>query len=283
MQEISSESSQELSSEVSSSNEASCEVAVETREVFSSPQEFVEDCHRQSIEQILETNGKYMSEDDRIRVAYGADNLRVEKYDPESGYTGLYFYKKGTSNIEVSYIDYDQMERTVIHETNHFASKNTETYVSCPEKNGYTVFSNVGTREMSWFHSSETGADSDFTSKGEGLNEGLTTMYTNRQLKELSEEKGLAAERQGIYWHSTELCKQLEDIVGEETLKKAYYGGDINGLRERVDELAGENGYESLRDCIDRTLSKDRVDRIIAMREAQDILSEMYEKKGNGL
>lgn len=111
-----------------------------------------------------------MSDDDKVRVSYGADNIWTTKCDPESGYTGYYLYKKGTSNIEVSVQDRDQMERTVIHETNHFASKNSETYTSQPEKNGYTVCRTVGTRETSWFHSSETGVDSDFSSKGEGLN-----------------------------------------------------------------------------------------------------------------
>ena len=283
MREISSESNQEFSSEVSSSKEMSFDVSEGKTGISISPQEFVEDCHRHSINQILETNGKYMSDDDKVRVSYGADNIWTTKYDPESGYTGYYLYKKGTSNIEVSIQDRDQMERTVIHETNHFASKNKETYTSQPEKNGYTVYRSVGTRETSWFHSSETGIDSDFSSKGEGLNEGLTTLYTNRQLTELSEEKGLAAERQGIYWHSTELCRQLEDLVGEDTLKEAYYGGNLEQLKMKVDELAGENGYESLRDCMDRTLSKDRIERVVAMREAQDILSEMYEKKGTEL
>lgn len=280
MQEITGNNTPEITSEVSSFPSVSPDIPVESGEDFSSPQEFVEDYHRQSIDRILETNGKYMSEDDRIRVSNGVDNIWTARYDPESGYTGYYLYKNGSSKIEVSIIDRDQMERTVIHETNHFASKNNETYVSQPEKNGYTVYRTVGTRETSWFHSSETGADTDFSSKGEGLNEGLTTMYTNRQLTELSEEKGLAAERQEIYWHSTELCKQLEDLVGEDILKKAYYGGDIESLRSRVDELAGENGYESLRDCMDRTISKDRIERVKAMREAQDILAEMYEKKG---
>ncbi len=283
MHEIPNESNHEFSSEVDSAKDTIFDVSEDNKELSISPQEFVEDCHRQSINQILETSGKYMSDEDKVRVAYGADNIWTTKYDPESGYTGYYLYKSGTSNIEISIENQEQMERTVIHETNHFASKNSETYVPHPEKNGYTVYRTVGTRETSWFHSSETGTDSDFSSKGEGLNEGLTTMYTNRQLTELSEEKGLAAERQGIYWHSTELCKQLEKLVGEDTLKEAYYGGNIEALKNKVDELAGENGYESLRECMDRTLSKDRIERVIAMRDAQDILSEMYDKKGTGL
>lgn len=142
----------------------------------------------------------------------------------------------------------------------------------------HTVYQTVGTRSSSWFHSDETGENYNFTTKGRGLNEGLTTLYTNQQLTELSKEKGEAAERQQIYAHATELCSQLEDIVGQDTLKEAYYGGNLQALQEKVDALAGEKGYEALQDCLDRTLSKDPAERVEAMKEAQNILAKMYEK-----
>ena len=99
-------------------------------------------------------------------------------------------------------MDQQQMERTTKHETNHFASKNREILVPEPDKKGYTVYQMVGTRRSSWFHSDETGENYNFTTKGRGLNEGLTTLYTNQQLTELSKEKGEAAERQQIYAHA---------------------------------------------------------------------------------
>ena len=243
-------------------------------------QKDVESFHAQSIEQILEINGKYMSESDRARVANGVDNIRAIEHNPSLGRTGGYLLSNGKSSIEVSAIDRQQMERSTKHETNHFASKNREIIVPEPDKGGYTVYQTVGTRQSSWFHSNETGENSNFTTKGRGLNEGLTTMYTNQQLTEISKEKGEAAERQGIYSHATELCNQLETIVGQDTLKEAYYGGNLQGLEAKVNELAGEKGYESLRECLDRTLSKDYAERVEAMKEAQDILAKMYNEGG---
>lgn len=250
----------------------------EIPETLEQAQEDVEAYHHQSLEQILETNGKYMSESDRDRVANGVDNIYAIEHNVSSGRTGGYLFSGGKSNIEVSAMNQQQMERSTKHETNHFASKNREIIVPEPDKKGYTVYQTVGMRQSSWFHSNETGLNSNFTSKGRGLNEGLTTMYTNQQLTELSKEKGEAAERQEIYSHATELCNQLEVIVGKDTLKEAYYGGNLQGLEEKVDALAGEKGFESLRDCLDRTLSKDYAERVQAMKEAQTIMAKMYEE-----
>lgn len=242
-------------------------------------QKEVESYHRQSINQILETNGKYMSEKDITRVSNGADNIQAIEHNPMYGRTGGYLLSNGKSNIEVSAINDQQIERSTKHETNHFASKNREIIVPEPDKKGYTVYQTVGTRQSSWFHSTETGQNSNFTSKGRGLNEGLTTMYTNQQLSEISKEKGDAARRQGIYSHATELCEQLENIVGKDSLKEAYYGGNLQGLESKVNSLAGDKGYENLRECMDRTLSKDYSERIQAMKDAQRILADMYERR----
>lgn len=242
-------------------------------------QKEVESYHRQSINQILETNGKYMSEKDIARVSNGADNIQAIEHNPMYGRTGGYLLSNGKSNIEVSAINDQQIERSTKHETNHFASKNREIIVPEPDKKGYTVYQTVGTRQSSWFHSTETGQNSNFTSKGRGLNEGLTTMYTNQQLSEISKEKGDAARRQGIYSHATELCEQLENIVGKDSLKEAYYGGNLQGLESKVNSLAGDKGYENLRECMDRTLSKDYSERIQAMKDAQRILADMYERR----
>lgn len=254
---------------------------LETPETLEQAQKSVESYHQQSIAQILETNGKYMSETDRARVSNGVDNIRAVEHDPTRGRTGGYLFSNGKSNIEVSAISKQQMERSTKHETNHFASKNREIIVPEPDKKGYTVYQTVGTRQASWFHSNEKGLDSNFISRGRCMNEGLTTMYTNQQLTELSKEKGEAAERQGIYSHANELCSQLESIVGKDTLKEAYYGGNLHELVAKVDALAGKKGFESLRDCLDRTLSKDYAERVEAMKEAQMIMAKMYEEGGS--
>ena len=270
----------EIGMEIFSGESALMEVTAEKESAEIPAQEMVENFHSLSVGQILEMNGKYMSENDMNRVSAGVNEIRAVEYDPDHNYTGVYSFYNGRSVIEVASIDPEQMERTTIHETNHFMSHNHEVFVPQPDRNGYTVFSTVGTREKSWFVSNETGERSEFTSKGEGMNEGLTTMFTNQQLMEISEEKGIAAERQNIYSHATEICKQLEDIVGEDTLKEAYYGGNLGKLEQQVNALAGEHGYESLRDSLDRTLSADWSERAISMMDAQRILNEMYKNGG---
>ena len=254
--------------------------ALEQPSTLEQAQRSIESYHQQSIVQILEANGKYMSESDKVRISNGTDELRAVEYNPVRGRTGGYLLSNGVSNIEVSALNQQQMERSTKHETNHFASKNREIIVPEPDKKGYTVYQTVGIRQSSWFHSNETGMDLNFTSRGRGMNEGLTTMYTNRQLTELSKEKGEAAERQEIYPHAAELCNQLESIVGEDTLKEAYYGGNLQGLEAKVDALAGEKEFESLRECLDRTISKDYAQRVEAMKEAQSILEKMYDEGG---
>ena len=250
---------------------------LETPQTLEQAQRSVEAFHTQSITQILENNGKYMSEADRARVAEGADSVKAVSYN--GGPTGRYGFSNGKSSIQVSAINPTQMERSTKHETNHFASKNREIIVPKPDKHGYTVYNTVGTRQSSYFHSTKTGEIFNYTEKGRGLNEGLTTLYTNQQLTELNAEKGKAAEQQAIYSHATELCSQLESIVGKDALKEAYYGGNLQGLEAKVNALAGEKGYEYLRDCFDRTLSKDYAERVEAMKDAQVILAKMYEER----
>lgn len=110
---------------------------LETPASLEQTQKDVESYHQQSIEQILALNGKYMSEEDRARVAGGSDKPRAIESDPNRGRNGGYLLYKGRSSIEVSAMDQQQMERTTKHETNHFASKNREMLVPEPDKKGY--------------------------------------------------------------------------------------------------------------------------------------------------
>ena len=240
--------------------------------------ESLEGYHRQSVDQILESNGKYMTETDRERVANGADRLEFMPYNPYGRQTGSYRFSQGESRIQVASISEIQQERSVKHETNHFASKHREIIVPEPDRHGYTVYQTVGMRQSSWFHSVRTGENSGYSEQGRGINEGLTTLFTNQQLAELSKEKGEAAEREKIYPQAVELCSQLETMVGEDSLKEAYYGGNTKQLEGKVEALAGDKEYGRLRECLDRTISRDYGERMAAVREAQEILARMSER-----
>lgn len=245
-------------------------------------QSAVEAYHNQSISQIIAINGNYMSEADKTRVLNGADSIRAVEPSFNSGMTGGYYFdfSKGKSSIEVAVINQEQLERTTKHETNHFASAHRETQVFDPNRDGYMVYQTLGTRQTSWFHSNLTEQNSGHVTKGMGLNEALTTMYTNQQFAELDKDKAEALAREDVYAHALELCIQFENIVGENALKEAYYGGDIQGLEAKVDSLAGEKEFEALMECFDRAISKDYAIRMQAMKDAQEILDKMYEEGG---
>lgn len=237
----------------------------------------VESVHHSALASILERNGAYISNQDHARIEAGLTSIKALD-NIGSGKTGGYHFDSKNSSIRVVSLNEAQRERSTIHETLHFASHNREIIVPMPDKGGYMVYNTVGTRHSSWFHSANTGENFNYTERGRGLNEGITTMLTNRQLTEISPEKGKEAEQQQIYGHAVDLITALESFVGESTLKDAYFGGNMQALESKVNSLAGEKEFEHLRDCLDRTISDNYVERVAATREAQGILAKMSER-----
>lgn len=237
----------------------------------------VESVHHSALASILERDGAYISSQDHARIEAGITSIKALD-NIGSGKTGGYHFDSKNSSIRVASLNEAQRERSTIHETHHFASHNREIIVPMPDKGGYMVHNTVGTRQSSWFHSANTGENLGYTERGRGLNEGITTMLTNRQLAEMSPEKGKEAEQQQIYGHAVDLTTALESLVGESTLKDAYFGGNMQALESKVDSLAGEKEFGHLRDCLDRTISDNYAERVAAMREAQGILAKMSER-----
>ena len=255
---------------------------LETPTTLEQAQISVEHFHNQSIAQILDMNSKYISEADRGRIEDGVTSIKAIEHNPNSGRSGAFHTLNGKSNIEVSALSKEQMERTTKHETNHFASKNREIIVPLPDKGGHMVYQTVGMRHTSWFHNNTTGENSGFETRGRGLNEGMTTMYTNEQLSALSKEKGEAAEREGVYSHATEVCKQLQETMGKDALGDAYYGGKTMALQEKMDAMGGKGTFEQLQSSMDKTISKDYAERVQGMKEAQAILAKLDEINNGG-
>ena len=255
---------------------------LETPATLEQAQISVDHFHNQSIAQILDMNGKYISEADRGRIEDGVNSIKAVEHNPNSGHSGAFRTLNGKSSIEVSALSKEQMERTTKHETNHFASKNREIIVPMPDKGGHMVYQTVGMRHTSWFHNNATGENSGFETKGRGLNEGMTTMYTNEQLSALSKEKGEAAEREGVYSHATEVCKQLQETMGKDALGDAYYGGKTMALQEKMDAIGGKGTFEQFQSSMDKTISKDYAERVQGMKEAQAILAKLDELNNGG-
>lgn len=237
----------------------------------------VESVYHSALASILERDGAYISNHDHARIEGGLTSIKALD-NIGSGKTGGYHFDSKNSSIRVASLNEAQRERSTIHETHHFASHNREIIVPMPDKGGYMVHNTVGTRQSSWFHSANTGENFGYTERGRGLNEGITTMLTNRQLAEMNPEKGKEAEQQQIYGHAVDLTTALESLVGESTLKDAYFGGNMQALESKVDSLAGEKEFGHLRDCLDRTISDNYAERVAATREAQEILAKMSER-----
>ena len=240
-------------------------------------QSYVETCHNNALAQILGSNSQYISEADMTRITNGVDETKAIMPDPNGRIGGYYSFTNGHSEIAVSALNKGQMERSTQHETNHQCSHNREVIVPDPQKHGYWRYNTVGTRQYEVFHNTRTGEEFNYSEKGRGLNEGITTMFTNQQISEISQERGEAARNSGVYPYATELCEQLEELVGKDTIKEAYYGGNLQGLENKVNEMANEKCYDQLRDCFDRAISDDPVERFTAMKEAQEILAKMDE------
>lgn len=251
---------------------------LETRTSMEQAQQSVENYHQQSLGQIVEINGQFIPDSQKERIGNGVQDIKAVEYNPESSVTGSFTFHNNKSSIRVSNINEMQMERTTKHETNHFTSFNREIIV--PGEKGYTVYKTSGVRQSSYFHPTQ-GPEIPLSSKNRGMNEGITTMYTNQQLEAIDPAKGAEAARQTGYAHATELSQELESIVGRETVAQAYYGGNMAALEGKVNALGGEKAFENLSRCMDTvTYSKDYAERMSAMREAQDILATMSERQG---
>lgn len=267
----------EFSINPSSTTEGTNQI-LETPMSLEQAQQSVENHHHQSLGQIMEMNGQFIPDSQKERIGNGAQDIKAVEYNPGSRVTGSFSFHNNKSSIRVSNINETQLERTTKHETNHFASFNREIIV--PGEKGYTVHKTSGVRQSSYFHPSQ-GQEVPISSKNRGMNEGITTMYTNQQLEAMDPAKAAEAARQTGYAHATELSQELENIVGKETIAQAYYGGNISSLESKVNELGGEKAFENLSRCMDKvTYTTDPSERMSAMREAQDILATMSERQG---
>lgn len=238
-------------------------------------QKYVEEVYERSLQQIVEMNDTYLPMESKERIYDGIDSIEAVKYDPSNVTIGSFTYHNGLCCIEICNINKEQMERTIQHETNHFVSYNKE--LQNPVEEGIK-FHKISGIHKSEFLTDEKGRIIEFKDEHRGFNEGITQMYTNRQLEMLEKKKGENALRQNGYQMATELSVQLERIVGEEMVAKAYYGGNMSGLENRINELAGVGAFERLSKDMDKvTYSRDFVARIEAMRDAQELLADISE------
>ncbi len=234
--------------------------------------------YNRAVEQVMELHGDDMPPESIERLERGVESLDVIDPRKDSVNIGSFSYHNGESRIIVCAIDESQVERTTQHEVNHFASFNREEVITDDlERESTHIVKISGIHNVEYWENSK-GEITQFKDLNRGFNEGITQLYTIKQLEKISPEKGIQARRQNGYMLATELAEQVEDAVGSDTLCKAYYGGELSALEEKLDSLGGIGTFERLSRCMDKvTYSRDYSERILSMRDANEILASLME------
>lgn len=234
--------------------------------------------YNRAVEQVMELHGDDMPPESIERLERGVESLDVIDPRKDSVNIGSFSYHNGESRIIVCAIDESQVERTTQHEVNHFASFNKEeVLVDTPELDEKHTLKVSGIHNLEYWENSD-GEITRFRDLNRGFNEGITQLYTIRQLEKIDPQKSVEASRQNGYMFATELAEQVENTVGPEVIRRAYYGGDLTSLEQKLDFLGGDGTFERLSKCMDKvTYSRDYTERIWSMREAHEILASIME------
>lgn len=134
--------------------------------------------------------------------------------------------------------DIARMQHTSTHETMHDLSyqHSSEVY---PDEGSNALISHKYL--TSGIHKVETKGriiDGQFHQEGtkhynRGLNEGFTELYTVEAMQERSDNPDFDSYSQEVGW-----AQNLREIAGDDKVAKAYFGGDVDGLKQYVDEMS---------------------------------------------
>lgn len=78
------------------------------------------------------------------------------------------------------------------------------------------------------------------------FNEGVTEYFTKKKAASVGLESATIAYRQEV-----EIVSQIADRFGEESLKKAYFHGEVNGLKTVIDEQLGKGAFDEISKCFE--------------------------------
>ena len=171
--------------------------------------------------------------------------------------------------------DYNSLRHVTVHETMHALSYQDTRYEQ-PDGRFDPIENIDSTKKMKCTGVREIVSQQVNTDSGDvyrinvrdanmGINEGLTELYTLRELLEHGEEPGIAAYTQQVKW-----SRVLEASVGQETLAKAYFNGELDNLKQAVNRLGGSaDTWNSLSANIDLYGRYSSLGDDISRREAQ--------------
>ena len=241
----------------------------------------IENDYHLALDQILAENGKYMSSGDMARAG---GSCFIGAAAPSGNELGVYRSdgRGGVPTIEIMTRDPELIHSTVQHEMNHRTAH--EGHIVVPDQFGHSIYLTSGFYHSGYYHSSITGRDLEIpgcTARGRGLDEGFTEHLAIEQLTRQSAAIGEAAANERCYETATALAAQMEEILGADICRAAYYGGKTNELTAEFDDLAGREGaFREFESCLDRTLSVDEAERDEAAAHAMDILADLAERSG---
>ena len=201
----------------------------ETQSVTS--QELAEIAHNETKQNMIAEHGRYMSEEQiaTLESEETKDRLTVmtsEEYTetfPDVDFNVL-GHCDSEGNIYMKDISPEIIKHVSTHETMHLCA-HRENYMN--EYGNKTIIS--GLRE-SLFNE-----DGSVTDLNRGANEGLTEMYTLRELQNRGEAESAYA--LNAYSESRMWSERIEKLIGSEKMAEAYFGGKRENFKKEFNRL----------------------------------------------
>ncbi|MBQ5328353.1 MAG: hypothetical protein J6J15_04120 [Oscillospiraceae bacterium] len=157
---------------------------------------------------------------------------------------------KDTDNIK-------RLSHTATHETMHdlsFQKKESDSNIESDESGKSIIYNRE--RFISGIHVAET-KNIEINGQIEAkkiehanryLNEGFTELYTIREMQKRGENPDFDSYSQEVGW-----AMQIEEAVGEEIVADAYFGGNLEELKDEFNRMSRiENAWEFINYHIDR-------------------------------
>lgn len=183
------------------------------------------------------------TEIDSNKIEIYEEDYFVKELDPTHGYKsvlGIRDFPDGKICIrDTDYID--GLEETVTHEIMHDLSRQAhdETNRLITKQNGEdvlekTTFLQSGLHLIEQKSTLKMGQEQmETVSENRSLNEGITELYTIEELLRRGKPPSFDCYSQEVGW-----AINLRDKVGADYLADAYFGGNVDGLKQRVNEMS---------------------------------------------
>ena len=209
---------------------------VECGDEYKSSAEIADSVHLETKRDMLSEHGEVMSESQKEllesdetleRLNVVSSDEYVERFQDVP--LNVIGHCDSEGNIYIKDISPAEIEHVSTHETIHLcADRKNET-----ETNGDEVIVS-GVRETR-FHE-----DGRVTDMNCGINEGLTEMYTLRELENTGREQ--AVQEMISYPEARMWAERLESLTGKENVEAAYFGDNKEGLISEFNRLNGYDG-----------------------------------------